>query len=214
MVSCLTSSFLDKPGCFESTVDQCKTSPYDCHSNTSGIITSPNYPFPTKGDVDCSWHIVTRETTYIRLRFSHFSTSVIPQLCSDASVKLSEKYQGNKELVIGEYCGEMKPSESSMDSNLNKVIVDLRTSPTNGGLSFMLEYEAVHFQMSLSAVPISPGIGTDHNDVINYYKLPLLLYNSAYSSYSQRHCLKIFPPKTNLRPYMIPVCMTKIVLGS
>ena len=152
--------YLDKPGCFQSTLEMCQASSYTC-SGTSGIITSPLFPsFPASSDlggIECMWYINTPDNSYIRILFTNYTLPPPSTPCSESFVRLSEKPLGTP-IIIGEYCSEAAPLGVPIDTSLNYVELEFITEPDSSGLIFMIEYEAAYFDAP--AIDRS-GNGTD-----------------------------------------------------
>ena len=135
---------IDKPGCFESTLDTCAAPLYTCTGN-SGIITSPHYPLPTMVPTDCVWHVYTPPDSFVRLRLSNASFQSYGTPCNKASVKIIEDTLDMDGIIIGEYCSDYLPKpDTSVESSLNYVRIELQVS-SDGKLELMIEYEAAHF---------------------------------------------------------------------
>ena len=128
---------LDKPGCFESTLDMCDSSSYNCTGN-SGIITSPNFPNLMQERVDCTWDIRTPQNSFIVLNFTE-SWKRSDCECDSASVRIV--YPGFEAPVVEKYCGDNFPPNNTIESYLNYVQIDFQSKDPDT-IAFKIEYEA------------------------------------------------------------------------
>ena len=140
---------LDKPGCFQSTLEMCRAPSYDC-AEPSGIITSPSYPMPFDGTMRCLWRINTPGNSYIQIVFTNYTLPPPSTRCSESMVRIREKPFGPL-VTLGECCSTRAPPDSPIESNLNFVELELDTGPGGNGLIFMIEYKALLFETPLTA---------------------------------------------------------------
>ena len=131
----------DKPGCFDSTFDMCKASPYSC-SGTGGIITSPHYPSATTTSLGCTWTVSTPENSFIRFRFQTLS---LPSTCGESHVKVIEETFDGREVTIVQYCSETDFPTHEIETSLNLARIELQVTSDETGIRMMIEYEAAYF---------------------------------------------------------------------
>ena len=124
----------------------CQSSSYNCDGK-SGIITSPYYPYQSDNAVTCTWQISTPGNTFVCLNFTHFYSDLNSDSCDEAHVKIAEDLSDTTNIVIAEYCAGTPPT-SHIESSLNTVLMELRSMLPNNGIVFMVEYQAVSFEIS------------------------------------------------------------------
>ncbi|XP_071510300.1 uncharacterized protein [Diadema antillarum] len=129
--------FFKKPACVVKPMETCDSSPYDCEG-TSGVITSPNYPWPTHNHASCHWNVRTPKGSFIRFWVTN-STFSDTSSCEESYLRISEDIEGDS-FVHGDFCRDRRPNSTVVvESFLNEVDVELRT---NGDAVVMLEFEA------------------------------------------------------------------------
>ncbi|XP_041471581.1 uncharacterized protein LOC121421048 [Lytechinus variegatus] len=162
-------TFVDKPGCFESSLDQCMSSSYEC-GGTSGIILSPNYPELTRSVEVCSWTITTPVKSYIRLNITDF---VFNLDCTRQRLEIMEQNaETGVPTQLAVFCRDNPPS-GILETNLNSVSVGLNIENRMFGIRMSLEYEAAYFERPYSNGSISdqhcPPTGSGDTRAWDYF---------------------------------------------
>ena len=145
-------------------LDSCALGTYTC-AGTSGLILSPNYPWSLKtGPVFCRWEIRAPPRSYVVLRFTNVSFDEPQVPCQERNIKVYDQESADTYPLMEQYCSSNLHPAGPIESNLNVVLVHLKsfTSPT--GVTMMLEYEAAYFEEpSIDA----PEDGTAKTGVLN-----------------------------------------------
>ncbi|XP_058986389.1 cubilin homolog [Musca domestica] len=103
-----------------------------------GILTSPNYPLPYAGNIECIWTITAKLGNTIQIEFDDLDMAA-SEHCNEDFLEI-RSWLGSKALAI--YCGNAVPEEilKSKDSMWLK----FRSSEGSSGKGFKLKWSYAH----------------------------------------------------------------------